>query len=161
MIKQLLAIDKTEPLTDKEFLTQISVCIVSIVLCLAAMAYCALALFSHAESENYVSVAQMFDLEVSAPDVCEQLSKNTYRVVNQADTPLDCEFSVNPKTEQLGYCRVMVINGSDIKKFYTNAISSEQKLVITIPAENSVTLKFVGQFGSCALPRIQDKITLN
>ena len=161
MIKQLFVTDNSRPLTEKEFSIQLSVYIVLIVLCLVAMSYCAIALFWHTQNENFVSVAQMFEIDVSAQSGCDMVSKNTFRASNDGDTPLDCEFVIKPKQDLLGYCRVLVANGTDIKKFYTGSVSGEQKIVVTVPARTALTVKFAGQLGSCALPQIKDKITLN
>ncbi len=164
MIKQLFVTNDNEPLSEKVFLTRMTVYITSIVLCLVAMSYCSFAFFSHSEIENTVYVTERFSIDVTAPDFCEELSPDTYRVNNQNDTPLDCEFVIKQSENNnlLGFCRVAVVDSSGkMSYFYTHAVKGECTVTVSLPKQSAATLKFVAQTGSCALPRIEDKIIIN
>ena len=173
LLKKYFFISPNEKITEKVFLTQMTLSIVSIIICVISVAYCAVAFFSH---ENIKMTMQIdrFDLVITPPDVCEKIATNTFRLNNESDAPATYEFLLekNSPDVALGFCRVSVADFSGkIGDFYTHPIGAflkdgqtvtqdSRSVCITVDAQKSVSVNFTAQNGSCALDTFDGNIDI-
>ncbi len=173
LLKEYFLVTPNEKITEKVFLTRMILSIASIVICVISVAYCAVAYFSHENTQMTVAI-EKFDISVTPPQSCKELAPNTFRINNETDAAATYEFLLSRSSQNvtLGYCRVSVAdNAGNINNYYTQPLGSFLKdgqavamdsrtVFVTVEAQTSVSVNFTAQNGSCALSTIDDAILI-
>lgn len=171
MLKSFFNAEKEEKISDKAFISRITVSVVLIVICLIAMSISAYAYFAYnVSSQNNVIRSASYDLAVTPPEDME--TSKTYELKNETSVDKEYIFSISTKetktTASVGYCKIIInTNTNDAQVFYTKPIWLSEDLAngkpatrtvkIIVPAGKTVQVSFVAEWGSCSREPIIDE----
>lgn len=150
---------------EKVMLTRVALSVMVILLCMAAMSITAYAFFTHTTYSGVkpLQVASWSITVSCAEDVPP--TEGSYRLDNTAgDAPRVYTFTVAKDaaaTATVGYVKIVTtVDGSE-QTYYTQPLGSfllegtmtedpDRQVCIRVPAGKAVTVRFVGEWGSCS-----------
>lgn len=175
LYREFFYVPKHGKVRDKVMLSRIAVSVVLIVGCMAAMSITAYAYFScSVTSGANIIRSATYKLDITPPVGMENV--DIYILDNSnGGEPQEFKFTLTlPADENIasvGYCKIVINeNEPDEKEFYTQPIGkanetsealNERTVTIEVPATKKVTVKFIAQWGSCTITRIEDRISLD